>query len=175
IAVNIVRMQQRRSRLFRIIPFARLEKDQAERSTTRTNSSFDVIDQQAIPNQPPGYNAPQQPDLEDMVAERDAIQRTLQRISAPLRECLMLSSIGQFSSAEIAAMLDIDEAAVRQRIARARKQFQQIYTQLGGEELADAPSPPTSSTPATSMSQNRLDMHHSQREHFERHFSHFLS
>ncbi len=175
IAVNTVRIQQRRSRLFRFIPFSRMEKDRADSSPARANSSLDAIEEQATPIQPPGYSAPQPPDLEDSVAERDAVQRTLQRISAPLRECLLLSIVGQFSSAEIAALLDIDEAAVRQRITRARKQFQQIYTQMNGEELTNTLESPTSSSPATSMSQNRLDMHHSQREHFERHFSRFLS
>lgn len=174
IAVNTVRIQQRRSRLFRFVPFSRLEKGRA----STTAGSLDALDEQAIPTQPPGYSAARQPDLEDTLAERDAIQRTLQRISAPLRECLLLSIAGQFSSAEIAAILDIDEAAVRQRISRARKQFQEIYTQIGGEELADTSSSPASqsspSSSTTSMSQNRLDMHHSHREVFERHFSRML-
>jgi biotin operon repressor len=104
-----------------------------------------------------------------MMAERDAIQRTLQRISAPLRECLLLSIAGQFSSTEIAAILGIEEAAVRQRIARARKQFQQVYAQMSGEALADAP--PSS---GRSMSQNRPDMHHSYIERVENHPTHSL-
>lgn len=171
IAVNTARMQQRRDRLFRLIPFSRLEKDQY---TANATSSLDAIEEQAAPVQPPGYSAPQQ-DLEEMVAERDAIRRTLQRISAPLRECLLLSITGQFSSAEIAAILGIDEAAVRQRIARARKQFQQIYTQASGDELVDSPSSPSSSSPTTSMSQNRLDMHHSHIERVEQRLTRFLT
>lgn len=164
IAVNTVRMQLRRSRLIHFIPFSRLEKDRRD-----PHSSSGAIEEQAAPVQPSGYGAPQQPDLEEMMAERDAIQRTLQRISAPLRECLLLSITGQFSSAEIAAVLGIEEAAVRQRIARARKQFQQIYTQLSGEELAE-----TSPSSGRSMSQNRPDMHHSPIERVENHLSHSL-
>jgi RNA polymerase sigma factor (sigma-70 family) len=175
IAVNTVRMQQRRNRLFRFIPFSRLEKGQPAGPSA---NSLDTLDEQAVPTQPPGYSAPRQPDLENTIAERDAIQRTLQRISAPLRECLLLSIAGQFSSAEIAAILDIDEAAVRQRISRARKQFQEIYAQIGGEHLAEASSSPSSqsspSSPTTSMSQNRFDVHHNHREGLESHFSRML-
>jgi RNA polymerase sigma-70 factor, ECF subfamily len=164
IAINTVRMQQRRRRLFRFIPFSRLEKDHQAPSST----PFDAIEELAAPVQPAGYSTPQQPDLENMVAERDAIQYTLRRISAPLRECLLLSIAGQFSTAEIASMLGIEEAAVRQRIARARKQFQQIYMQANGEELA-------SSSSEISMSQNRSDVHHSFIERVESHFSRSLS
>ncbi len=165
IAVNTVRMQQRRGRLFRFIPFSRLEKQ--HQAPRLSNAPSGTIEEMAAAVQPSGYGAPQQPDLEEMVAERDAIQRTLQRISAPLRECLLLSIAGQFSTGEIAAIVGIEEAAVRQRIARARKQFKQIYTQVGGEELAE-----TLSSPGTSMSQNLPDMHHS---YLESHFSRSLS
>ena len=46
-------------------------------------------------------------------------------------------SLGGLSSREIAAVLDIHEAAVRQRLTRARKQFQQLYVQESGEEVID--------------------------------------
>jgi len=87
----------------------------------------------------------------------------MQQISPQLRACLLLSIIGQFSTAEIARMLDIEEAAVRQRLARARKQFQQLYAQAGGEEPIDTQSSITSSD----MSQNRRSAHHSPIERVE--------
>lgn len=167
IAMNTVRMQKRRSRLFHFIPFSRLERSQAGQSAASSSSTYDSIEEHATPVQPSGYSTPRQPDLEALVAERDAVQRTLLRISPPLRECLLLSVIGQFPAAEIASMLDIEEAAVRQRLARARKQFQQLYTQIGGEELIE-----TRLSPGKSMSQNRSDMHHS---NLESHLSRLLS
>jgi RNA polymerase sigma-70 factor, ECF subfamily len=43
------------------------------------------------------------------------------------RVCLFLSVVCGFSVVEIAHILDLGEAAVRQRLVRARKQFRQIY------------------------------------------------
>ena len=163
IALNTVRMQRRRASLFRLIPFSRMEKSRSEDEQTSSSASTNIIDSEAAPVQPVGYGANTPADLENAAAERDAVQRAMQQISPQLRECLLLSIIGQFSTAEIARMLDIEEAAVRQRLARARKQFQQLYTQAGGEELIDTQSSITSSD----MSQNRLPAHHSPIERVE--------
>jgi RNA polymerase sigma-70 factor (ECF subfamily) len=163
IALNTVRMQRRRASLFRFIPFSHMEKPRAGSEQTASSSASGVIDAEAAPIQPAGYGAHIQPDLESMTAERDAVQRAMQQISQPLRECLLLSIIGQFSTAEIARLLDIEEAAVRQRLVRARKQFQQIYARVGGEELIDTQS----SISSTSMSQNQHPAHHSSIERVE--------
>jgi len=163
IALNTVRMHRRRQSLFRFIPFSRLESTRKEDEQQTRRTSADIVEQEAAPLQPAGYGANSQDNLESMVAERDSVQRTMQQLSAPLRECLLLSVIGQFSSAEIAAMLDLEEAAVRQRLARARKQFQQIYAQIGGEELIDTHSTIT----PPDMSQNRHARHHSHVERVE--------
>ena len=171
IALNTVRMQRRRASLFRFIPFSRMEKSRSEDRQTSSSASTDIIDSEAAPVQPIGYGANTRADLENAVAERDAVQRAMQQISPQLRECLLLSIIGQFSTAEIARMLDIEEAAVRQRLARARKQFQQLYTQVGGEELIDTNSPAAHSD----MSQNRSPMHHSHIERVESRATNALS
>ena len=163
IALNMVRMQRRRASLFRFIPFSRMEQSRAQSERATSNASSDVIDAEAAPVQPPGYGATAQVDLESMAAERDAVQRAMQQISQPLRECLLLSIVGQFSTAEIARLLDIEEATVRQRLARARKQFQQVYAQVGGEELIDTQS----SIISPNMSQNQLPAPHSPIEHVE--------
>jgi RNA polymerase sigma-70 factor, ECF subfamily len=171
IALNTVRMQRRRRSLFRFIPFSRMGSAQIDAGQPGPSASTDTIDQEAAPLQPAGYGANAQDDLENMIAERDAVQRTMQQLSAPLRECLLLSIIGQFSTAEIARMLAIEEAAVRQRLTRARKQFQQIYAQVGGEELIDTNSPAVHSD----MSQNRSPMHHSHIERVESRATNALS
>ena len=163
IALNTVRMQRRRASLFRFVPFSRMEKPRTESEQTTSSASSGIIDAQAAPVQPVGYGVHIQADLENMAAERDAVQRAMQQISPPLRECLLLSTVGQFSTAEIARLLDIEEAAVRQRLTRARKQFQQVYAQIGGEELLDT----SSSISSSNMSQNSRPAHHSSIERVE--------
>ncbi|SRR6266571_2776417 len=129
IALNTVRMQRRRQRLFRFIPFSQMQKEQ-ERET-------DTLNEQAAPVQPAGYGVSEHGDPAELVAEQDAVQRTMARLPETLRICLLLSVIGNFSTSEIAEMLDLKEAAVRQRLVRARKQFQQFYALESGEEIID--------------------------------------
>ena len=59
------------------------------------------------------------------------------KLAEPFRVCLLLSIVADLSISEIAKLLDMKEAAVRQRLARARKQFQQFYAQESGEEVFD--------------------------------------
>lgn len=139
IALNTVLMQRRRHSLFRFIPLSRMQKREAETDEQATTyaETLDILNERAAAIQPGGYGITAQSDLEAQVAEQDAVRRTLARLSEPLRLCLVLSIIGQFSSSEIAKMLDLEEAAVRQRLARARKQFQQAYQLESGEEVYD--------------------------------------
>lgn len=134
IALNTVRMQRRRRKLFRFIPFSHmLESGQQEQAET--------LHEQAAPVQPSGFGVGQEADPTELVAERDALQRTLCKLSEPLRVCLLLSIIGGLSTAEIATILNLKDAAVRQRIARAKKQFEQLYANESGEKVCDAPEP----------------------------------
>jgi predicted transcriptional regulator len=59
------------------------------------------------------------------------------KLPEPLRVALLLSIVGGLSTGEIADMLELKEAAVRQRLSRARKQFQQVYAQESGETVFD--------------------------------------
>jgi RNA polymerase sigma-70 factor, ECF subfamily len=164
IALNTVRMQRRRRSIFRFIPFSRLQKEESagfEGGVQQDNA--DVLNERAAPVQPPGYGATEGIDLEAFVAEQDAVQRTLARLTEPLRLCLLLSVIGQFSTSEIAEMLDIEEAAVRQRLGRARKQFQHFYAFESGDEVVDN----AETTIDTSMSQKRSAKHHNNIERVE--------
>lgn len=137
IALNMVLMQRRRRGLYRFIPLSRMQKPEQADPSESYASALETLNERAAPVQPTGYGVNASADLETLVAEQDMVQRTLARLHEPLRVCLVLSIIGQFSTSEIATMLKLEEAAVRQRLARARKQFQQLYRQESDEEVYD--------------------------------------
>jgi RNA polymerase sigma factor (sigma-70 family) len=139
IALNNVRMQRRRRNLFRFIPFSHMQKGEQQSAfpTMNRGTTTDAVDNSAAPVQPAGYGVTNNEDPALLIAERDAIQRTMAHLPESLRTCLILSVVASFSTAEIAALLDIQEAAVRQRLARARKQFQQFYALESGETITD--------------------------------------
>jgi len=145
IALNTVRMQRRRHNLFRFIPFSGMQTGRRTEKAFEGESDSETLNERAAAVQPAGYGASEANDPAELIAERDTIQRTMARLPATLRECLILAIIGNFSTSEIAQMLDLQEAAVRQRLVRARKQFQQMYTLESGEQIGDdeipAPAP----------------------------------
>lgn len=147
IALNTVRMQYRRRKILSFVPFSRmLEGRQAE------TIHSEPVSEQAAPLQPSGLGTHPSDDPADTIAERDAVQRVLARLAEPLRACLLLSIVGGLTTAQIADLLDLKEPAVRQRLARARKQFQQLYTYESGEELVETPGasePVTTSASST--------------------------
>lgn len=134
IALNTVRMQRRRRNIFRFIPFSSMVEGKEQSTATDQQLEAELG---AWPVQPPGYGAIEQDDPAELIAEQDAVQRTLARLPETMRVCLLLSIIGGLSTTEIATALDLKEAAVRQRLVRARKQFQQIYAYENGEELVE--------------------------------------
>jgi RNA polymerase sigma-70 factor, ECF subfamily len=139
IALNNVRMQRRRRNLFRFIPFSYMQKGerQSESPSMNRETMTDVVDNSAAPVQPAGYGVTYNDDPALLVAERDAVQRTMARLPESLRICLILSVVASFSTSEVATLLEIQEAAVRQRLARARKKFQQYYALESGETITD--------------------------------------
>jgi len=160
IAVNTVRMQQRRRNIYRFIPFSRMPKGKQNEQALETEVDTDSLNESAAPVQPAGYGAAESNDPAELVAERDTVQRTMSRLPANLRECLLLSIIGNFSTHEIAQMLDLQEAAVRQRLARARKQFQQVYALENGEQVSDSE---TAAASSTGKADKHTDTQHEQR------------
>ncbi len=132
IALNTVRMQQRRRNIFRFIPFSHMFEGKQQETAGET------LNAQAAPVQPAGYGTGETEDPAEQIAERDAVRRTMTRLTEQFRVCLLLSVVGGLSIQEIAKILDLKEPAVRQRLARARKQFQQLYAQESGEEVFDA-------------------------------------
>ena len=131
IALNTVHMQRRRRNIFRFIPFSHMQEER------EPETELPTIHEQAAPVQPAGYGAREADDPANVIAEQDAVRRTMAKLPEALRICLLLSVVGGLSSQEIADLLDMKEAAVRQRLARARKQFQQAYTHESGEEVFD--------------------------------------
>jgi RNA polymerase sigma-70 factor (ECF subfamily) len=131
IALNTVRMQRRRRTIFRFIPFSHMQEGKLAETESETLST------QAAPVQPVGYGATETADPAELIAEQDTVRRTMAKLAEPFRVCLLLSIIGGLSISEIADLLDMKEAAVRQRLARARKQFQQVYVEESGEEVFD--------------------------------------
>ncbi len=132
IAVNTVRMQQRRRSLMRFIPFSHLREAKQEEDDT------DLLVDAMAPVQPAGYGTHDTGDPAAVVAEREAIRCTLARLPEALRTPLLLFIVGGLSSTEIAALLELGEAAVRQRLSRARQQFRRLYAAESGEALVDA-------------------------------------
>ncbi len=166
IALNTVRMQRRRRNLFRFIPFSRM---QGERREQASEAEEDVLNQQAAPVQPAGYGVSSasgraaNEDPAANIAERDVVQRAMARLPQALRTCLLLSVVGGFSTSEIAEIQDISEAAVRQRLVRARKHFQQFYALESGEDISDSNNLQVGQTPIVDSDspQNHVTFLHS--------------
>jgi RNA polymerase sigma factor (sigma-70 family) len=135
IAANTARMALRRRRLVRFVPFSALRKEEQD------ERDGELVGERPAPVQPAGYGmdgAGQDP--ADLIAERDLVQRVMAQLPETLRLCLVLSVVGGLPSYQIARVLGLGEAAVRQRLSRARKQFQQLYLQESGEVITDGSS-----------------------------------
>ena len=129
IALNVVRMQRRRDALIRLVPFSQVQRVDDEEDP----AGLDGVQIHASSVQPAGYGAKLPVDPADVVPEREAVRRALAGVPEILRIPLLLSIIGGFSISEIAGILQVREAAVRQRLSRARKAFGQCYAQESGE------------------------------------------
>ena len=122
IALNTVRMAQRKQRGLRFVAFADLQPKQKGSERAR-----EVV---------PAYEELEhEGNLETTVAERDVISRCLHQLPGALRAPLLLSIVVGFSSREIAELLDVKEATVRQRLVRARRAFQRLYAHESGERV----------------------------------------
>lgn len=139
IALNTVRMQRRRRALFHFIPFSRLYNEQqtSGQEASQEVSIESTIAEQSAPVQPGGYASNDIGDPAEHIAEQDAVRRAMATLPENLRVSLLLSVVGGLSAPEIAMQLDVNEAAVRQRLTRARKQFQQAYARESGETLVE--------------------------------------
>ncbi len=122
IAINTVRMQRRRHKASRFLPFAALQSErQAGESREEKQAIYEEIQDAG--------------NLETLIAERDTVQRCMDQLPETLRAPLLLSVVAGFSQRELAAILTLNEATVRQRLSRARKAFQRLYAQECGEHI----------------------------------------
>jgi len=131
IAVNTVRMQCRRRSLVCFVPFSSLHGEEQEETEIEREGPRPA----AV--QPAGYGMAAAQDPADLVAEREAVGHAMAGLPETLRLCLLLSVVGGLSSHEIARALHLGEAAVRQRLTRARKQFQRLYLLESGEAIPE--------------------------------------
>lgn len=69
----------------------------------------------------------------EAVQERDLIQHALDGLSPTLREVLVLQGVGGLTAREIALVLNLSLPAARQRLVRARREFQRRYRAFGDE------------------------------------------
>jgi len=132
IAVNTARMHLRRRRLIRFHSLSALSQGEA--------TDLNGLQTASSPVQPAGCAAQETEDPAERVSERDAVSRVLARLPEGLRLPLLLSTVAGFSISEIAAMLTMNEVAVRKRLSRARRAFQQIYTAQQGPHSWRPPS-----------------------------------
>lgn len=72
-------------------------------------------------------------DLESDAGSREQIERVLAQMTSDYRAALLLFSSYGFSIHEIAETLQINEAAVKTRLHRAREMFRKAYDQERGE------------------------------------------
>ncbi len=135
IAANTARMSLRRRSLVSFVPFAALRKEEQEAR------EGELVGERLAPVQPAGYGMGHRvEDVADLVAERELVQRTMAQLPETLRMCLLLSVVGGLSSQELARALNLGQVAVRQRLSRARKLFQQIYLRESGAVITYGPS-----------------------------------
>jgi RNA polymerase sigma-70 factor (ECF subfamily) len=121
IAVNNVRMAQRRQRTLRFITFADLQSRHGSEHESEVSPAYEEIQDAS--------------DMEMFIAERDVVGRCLRQLPAALRTPLLLSVVAGFPYGDIAHLIDVKEATVRQRLVRARRAFQRLYAQECGEHL----------------------------------------
>jgi RNA polymerase sigma factor (sigma-70 family) len=119
IAVNMARMHLRRRRLIHFSPLSNLEPEEHADNGGWQNA--------IVPVQPAGYATQETGDPAEQVSERDAVARALGKLPESFRVPLLLSTVAGFSHAEITTMLKLNEVALRQRLSRARRTFQQLY------------------------------------------------
>ena len=77
---------------------------------------------------------PPTPDPRGALDLRGEVWAVLERIAEKYRSVLVLRDLENFTTSEIAAILNRKEATIRWRLAEARNRFQKIWTKRQGDE-----------------------------------------
>jgi RNA polymerase sigma-70 factor (ECF subfamily) len=89
-----------------------------------------------------GNSDPQVPDPRGALDTKQEVQLVLGQIPEKYRTVLILRDMENFSTSEIAAILDRKEATIRWRLAEARNMFQRIWVKRQGIAPPADPKPP---------------------------------
>jgi RNA polymerase sigma-70 factor (ECF subfamily) len=116
IALNLVRSEWRRRKHASLVSFYTACRDGDDQSEELVEDGLITEDH-----------------FEERIVKRDLVRRALAQLPTTSALCLLLDAEG-FTYSEIAEMLHVSLAAVRSRLARARKGFEQIYHRLDQEE-----------------------------------------
>lgn len=84
------------------------------------------------PPEPPAQQHAALP-FEDLLAERDALQRALSGLEPEEAACLMLHVVAGFTSVEIARIAEVTPDATRKRLSRAMQRLRAAYFAQQGQ------------------------------------------
>jgi RNA polymerase sigma-70 factor (ECF subfamily) len=128
IASNTATDALRRRRLIAWLPLSLFNEDRGVGAGIPTGEASDEVfaGSSAFFTHGHGYDGAR---FEQHVAEREVVQRVLEKLPAKYATCLLLYEYEGFSCAEIANMLDVSASAVKMRLMRAREKFIALYQQ----------------------------------------------
>ncbi len=140
IASNTATDALRRRRLIAWLPLSLFNEDRGvgaglpggmDGAGSQSGSGEDNIPSTASVFAGGGYDGAR---FEQRVADREIVQRVLDRLPSKYAVCLLLYEHEGFSCAEIAEVLKVSPSAVKMRLMRARERFITLYKQeVGGE------------------------------------------
>lgn len=85
---------------------------------------------------------PEAPDPRERLDLSQEVARVLEQLPESYRTVLVLRDVENFSTSEIAAILNRKEATIRWRLAEARRRFQQLWTRRLEGKADSLPIPP---------------------------------
>lgn len=85
---------------------------------------------------------PEQADPRDEIDLAQEVRAVLERIPEKYRTVLVLRDLENFSTSEIAAILNRKEATIRWRLAEARGKFQRLWSTRQSRQAYDSPASP---------------------------------
>lgn len=85
-----------------------------------------------------GYSGPSVPDPRQAIDLEQEVRQVLDQLPEKYRTILVLRDLENFSTSEVAAIVNRREATIRWRLAEARTRFQRLWLRrLGNQQLSD--------------------------------------